>query len=106
MKATLKNFRQSPKKVRLVVNLLRGKKLEKAIQLLHGVDKKSSMPIQKFLLSAKSNVEQQGLDASNTQISHISVDEGLKLKRHRARAQGRASGIVKRSCTINLELKQ
>ena len=102
MKASLKNFRQSPTKIRCVANAIRGKSVVEALKILDSTDKKSSLPMQKLILSAVSNA---GGDKDSLMIESIMVDQGITLKRFRPRARGSAFPIRKRTSTILLKLK-
>ncbi len=105
MKARLKNYRQSPRKVRLVANLVRGKSVVRALTALSFLDKKSAAPIKKLIESAVSNAENQGSNKEDLAVSDIQVDEGMSFIRFRARARGRAAPIRRRSSHININLK-
>lgn len=104
MKARLKNYRQSPRKVRLVANLIRGKSVGRALTTLSFLEKKSSAPIKKLIESAISNAENQGVKREDLSISDIQVDKGLAFTRYRARARGRAAPIRKQSSHVNVKL--
>jgi len=104
MKARLKNYRQSPRKVRLVANLVRGKSILRALNALSFLEKKSALPIKKLLESAAANAESQGKKKEDLVVSDIQVDEGFSFTRYRARARGRAAPIRRRSSHINIEL--
>ncbi len=104
MKARLKNYRQSPRKVRLVANLIRGKSILLALSSLSFLEKKSALPIKKLLESAVANAENQGAKKENLIVSDIQIDEGFSFTRYRARARGRAAPIRKRSSHINITL--
>ena len=104
MKARLKNYRQSPRKVRLVANLVRGKAIDRALIALSFLEKKSAAPIKKLLESAVANAENQGKKKEDLVVSDIQVDEGFSFTRYRARARGRAAPIRRRSSHINVVL--
>lgn len=105
VKAELKNYRQSPRKVRLVADLIRGKKAEDALTLLTFTVKRSSDPIKKLLESAIANANHNfDLKTSDLFVKEIRVDEGPTLKRFRARAFGRASSIRKRTSRVLINL--
>jgi len=109
IKAELKNHRQSPRKVRLVADLIRGKKAEDALTLLTFTVKRASDPVRKLLESAIANASHNfDIKVSDLFVKEIRVDEGPTLKRFRARAHGRASSIRKRTSRIliNLEKKE
>lgn len=106
MKATLKNFRQSPRKVLLVTKTLRGKQTSQALTMLRFIDKKISEPLHKLILSAMNNARQAGkTNPDNLKIEDIRVNQGIMLKRYRPRAFGRATPIRRRTSTIHVELQ-
>lgn len=105
MKAILKNYRQSPRKVRLVANLIKGKNIAQADLELSFLIKRGALPLKKLLLSAVANAEKNfNVDVSNLIVKEISVDKGVVLKRHMPRARGSASRINKRSSHITIVL--
>lgn len=105
MKAFLKNYRQSPRKVRLVADLVRGKEVGKALQTLTFVNKRAALPMEKLIQSAVANARTQGVEGvEKLVIKKIAVDKGIVLKRFMPRARGSASRINKRSSHITLEL--
>jgi len=105
--AKLKNLRISPRKVRLVADVVRGKDIQRAKIQLQFSTKKSSGDILTLLNSAVANAKNNfNLDEDNLFISNIIVNEGPTLKRWRPRAMGRASAIHKRTCTIEIFLDE
>ena len=104
MKAFLKNYRQSPRKVRLVANLIKGKTADRAILELSFLPKRAGKPLEKLIRSAVSNAKKDGLTASDLIIKNITVDKGLVLKRIMPRARGSAAQILKKMSHIRLEL--
>ena len=106
MKATLKNYRQSPRKVRLVADMVRGKPVPHALALLRIADKKAGMPIHKLLLSAVSNAARDGKGAESLTVGSITVDGGMTLKRYRPRAFGRATPLRRRMSTVHITLQE
>ena len=104
MKAVLKNYRQSPRKVRLIADLVRGKKVTDALAQLQFVDKRAAGPFAKVIRSAKANAEQAGAQADQLIIKKVSVDKGVTYKRFMPRARGAASRINKRNSHITVEL--
>jgi len=105
MKAILKQYRQSPRKVRLLAGVIRGKSVEKALAELRFVPKRASGVIEKLIKSAISNAEtNHGKIKGDLFIKEIRVDEGVTLKRMRPRSRGRGSRINKRTSHIILEL--
>lgn len=105
--ARLNYLRIAPRKVRLVADLIRKKKVEEAQTVLNFTRKRASEPLLKLLNSAISNaVNNFQLDAENLYIAKITVDEGPKLKRWRPRARGRAVQIQKKTSHISLVLEE
>jgi large subunit ribosomal protein L22 len=101
MKAILKNYRQSPRKVRLLATLIQGKSADVAmVQLAHFV-KRGSLPMKKLLASAVAN---SGKPASALIVKSATVDKGLVMKRFMPRAFGRAAPILKKCSHIVIEL--
>jgi len=104
MKAILKNYRQSPRKVRLVADVIRGKKVTDALAMLKFVDKRASGPFAKVVASALANAIAQGKSPERLIVKKVAVDKGTTLKRFTPRARGSASRINKRSSHISVEL--
>ncbi len=105
MKAFLKNYRQSPRKVRLIADLIRGKDVQKALVTLTFVNKRAALPVTKLIQSAVANARSLGETAPEKLIiSKIAVDKGTVIKRFMPRARGAAAPINKRSSHITLEL--
>lgn len=104
-KAFLKNHRQSPRKVRLVADAVRGKKVEDAIITLSVMPKRAAEPMLKLIKSAAANAKNNdGLEISSLVIKEISVDDGLTMKRWRPKARGTAHPIRKRSSHVRVTL--
>lgn len=96
----------APRKVRLVADAIRGKKVEKAQAILSFLVKKSSAPLLKLLNSAIANAENNfKLDKTDLYIQKIIVDEGPKNKRWHAQSRGRAAEILKRTSHITIVLE-
>lgn len=104
MKAVLKNYRQSPRKVRLIADLVRGKKVNDALASLAFVDKKAAEPFAKVIRSAAANAVQQGKRIEDLKIAKVTVDKGMTIKRFMPRARGSASPINRRNSHIVVEL--
>jgi large subunit ribosomal protein L22 len=100
MKAVLKNYRQSPRKVRLLASLIQGKSVA-TTQLEHYI-KRGALPMKKLLSSAVAN---SGKDPSSLIVKSARVDKGMVMKRQMPRAFGRASQILKKCSHIIIELK-
>lgn len=107
MKAELKNYRQSPQKVRLVADLLRGKKVNQALEELEFINKRTAPALRKLIVSARANAkENNNLNQEQLFIKEIRVDKGFTLKRIRPRARGSAFPINKRTSIISISLGQ
>jgi large subunit ribosomal protein L22 len=104
MKAFLKNYRQSPRKVRLVADLLKGKRVADGFVQLSALPKRATGPITKLLSSAVANAKQAGVSEENLFIENITVNKGIVLKRSMPRARGSASRINKRTSHVMLTL--
>ncbi len=104
MKAFLKNYRQSPRKVRLVGDAIKGKRVVDAMLYLSFLPKRAAEPISKLVASAVANAKQAGESTDNLIISEIRIDKGIVLKRMMPRARGSAFRINKRSSHITLSL--
>jgi large subunit ribosomal protein L22 len=99
--AVLKFVRLSPKKARFVADLVRGKKVDEAVNILKFSTNRAARIIKKVLDSAIANAENnQGADVDELKVTTITVDEGPRMKRIRPRAKGRADRIVKRTAHI------
>ena len=106
-KAIARTVRIAPRKVRLVVDLIRGKQIGEAVAILRHTPKAASPVVEKVLKSAVANAEHNyDLDINNLVVSEVFVDEGPTLKRFRPRAQGRASAINKRTSHITLVVSE
>ncbi|OGI68189.1 50S ribosomal protein L22 [Candidatus Nomurabacteria bacterium RIFCSPLOWO2_01_FULL_41_12] len=104
MKAFLKNYRQSPRKVRLVAGLIRGKSVGQAVAELDFLAKRAGLPIKKLLLSAVSNAKQNGIEMANLYIKELRVDKGITMKRMMPAAMGTGHRINKRTSHLNILL--
>jgi large subunit ribosomal protein L22 len=110
--ARLGGYRMSAQKVRLVVDQIRGRQVEDALGILATSTKRVARPLAKLVRSALANAEEKnarekaGIDVDNLYVSRIVVDEGTSQWRVRARAQGRANWIQRRSSHVTLELEE
>ena len=109
-KAILRFVRVSARKARLVADVVRGKDVSEAIELLSFTDKKTAPIIKKLVESAVANAEQAArrsntdLDIDQLYVKTVLVDQGPTLRRFRPRAQGRATKILKKTSHITVEL--
>ncbi len=105
VKASAKKIRISPRKVRLVIDLVRGSKVNDALDQLRFMNKNAKTVIEKLIKSGIANaVNTYNLSEDNLFIKEIRVDEGATLKRWMPRARGRATPIRKRTSHIMLIL--
>jgi large subunit ribosomal protein L22 len=108
--AKLNNCPTSPRKMRLVADLVRGQKVERALNILRFSSKEASRKLEKLLLSAINNWEQKNADGNVAEagliVKEIRVDGGMMLKRLRPAPQGRAHRIRKRSNHVTIVLGQ
>ena len=107
-RAVLRNVRIAPRKVRVVVDLIRSKPVGEALNILQFTNKKAAPMVAKLVESALFNVEEsQQLDwnPDDLIISEVYVDEGATLRRFKPRAQGRATRIDKRTSHITVVLQ-
>lgn len=103
--AKLSGARLSAQKARLVADQIRGKGVEDALDILAFSNKKGAVIIKKVLESAIANAEHnEGADVDELKVSTVFVDEGVRLKRIKPRAKGRADRIIKRTCHITVKV--
>ncbi len=106
-RAVAKYVRISPRKARLVMDQLRGKKVEEALNLLNFAPQKSAYVVKKLISSAVANAEENTeIDVDTLLVKTIYADEGPTLKRFRPRAMGRATRIRKRTSHITVILEE
>lgn len=105
VKAVLKFVRISPQKVRKLVDAVKGKPAEAAVDMLKFMPQKGAAIVEKVLRSAVANAEQNhNLDIDTLVVKNITADQGPTLKRFRARARGRGTRILKRTAHITVVL--
>ena len=105
-KAIAKNVRVTPRKVRLVIDLVRGLQVKQALGILANVHKAASEPVAKVIKSAAANATNNfGMDEDALYIAEIYATDGLRMKRYLPRAKGSASGLVKRASNITVVVK-
>ncbi|MDQ0247645.1 large subunit ribosomal protein L22 [Bacillus fengqiuensis] len=106
-KAVARTVRIAPRKVRLVVDLIRGKQVGEAVSVLRLTNKAASPVVEKVLKSAIANAEHNyEMDVNSLVVTEAYVDEGPTLKRFRPRAMGRASQINKRTSHITIVVSE
>jgi large subunit ribosomal protein L22 len=106
MKAFLKNYRQSPRKVALVAELIKSKRVAEALIVLDNLPKRASLPIKKLLVSAIANAKNLGVSEENLVVENMLVNKGVVLKRIMPRARGSASRINKRTSHVEINLSE
>ena len=106
-KAVLSHVRVSPRKARLVADLIRGRKVNTALTTLNFAEKKTAPLLKKLVLSAVANAKDRaGVDIDELFVRSVMVNEGRKFKRFLPRAQGRATPLIKRHSTITVVLDE
>ena len=104
-RAVAKHIRISPYKVRIVLDIIRGKNYREAVAILENTPKSASEPVKKVLMSAAANAEHNlGMSKDNLFVAACFADQGPTLKRVMPRAQGRAFRILKRTSHITVVL--
>jgi len=107
VKASLNHLRMSPRKIRLVIDVIRQMPVPTALDQLRFINRLAAKPIAKLIKSALANAENTyTLERDNLYIKEIRSDEGVILKRWMPRAHGRATSIRKRGCHLSLVLAE
>lgn len=102
-----KYVRTAPRKIRLIGDMIRGKDVEEATNLLRFTPKRAARLVEKVLKTAVANAENSGnMDTDNLFVSTVYVDQGPTLKRWRARAMGRAVMIRRKTSHLTIVLKE
>lgn len=105
-RAVAYDVRVTPRKARLVIDLVRGKNVNEALGILENVNKAASPIVAKVIKSAAANaINNFGMEESSLYIATIYANDGLKMKRYLPRAKGSASGLVKRTSHITVVVK-
>ncbi|EYE87699.1 50S ribosomal protein L22 [Fervidicella metallireducens AeB] len=106
-KAYAKYIRMSPRKVKVVLDLIRGKNAGEALAILKHTPRAAAPVVEKLLKSAIANAENNnGMDVSKLYVAETYVGQGPTLKRFRPRAQGRAYRILKRTSHITMVVRE
>ena len=106
MKAELRKYNQSPRKVRLVTDLVKGKTVPEALKALAFLPKRAAEPVKKLIESAVANAKQKGEDVSSLTVKSISVDSDGMMVRYMPRAMGRATPIHKKTSHVHVVLSE
>ena len=102
-KAIARTVGVTPRKARLVVDLVRGKTVVEALEILSVLNKSAVTPVTKVLKSAVANATNNfNMDESSLYIKEAYVDDSIRMRRYLPRAKGSASGLVKRTCHITV----
>ncbi len=105
--AVAKDVRVTPRKVRLVIDLVRGKDVDEALAILANVNRAASLPVSKLVKSAAANATNNfGMDKDKLYIAEIQASDGIKMKRFMPRGKGSSSGLVKRTANIRCIVKE
>lgn len=102
--ASLKSHNQTPRKVRLVTDLVKGKKIAQALEELAYLPRRAAEPIAKLIKSAAANAKEQGKDVETLKVQSITVESAGMLKKYMPRAFGRASLIRRRKSQVKVTL--
>ena len=103
VRASLKNIRVSPRKARLVVDAVRGKRVMDAIAIARFLPQKTAVDVERLLKSVAANAENNyDLDPENLWIKSIYADDGPTYRRYKAKARGRVGRIQRRNCSITV----
>ena len=106
-RAVARDVRITPRKARLVIDLVRGKGVNEALGILYNVNRAASPIVAKVIKSAAANaINNFNMDEESLYIAEIYASEGLKMKRYLPRAKGSASGLVKRTSHITVVVKE
>lgn len=107
VRAVSKYVRISPQKVRMVVGAVKGKPVERALQMLKFMPQKAAGIVEKVMRSAVANADQTtNIDVDSLVVRNLIVDQGPVLKRFRARARGRGARILKRTSHVTVVLSE
>ncbi len=101
-RAILESYNQTPRKVRLVADLVRGKSIVQALAALEFLPKRAAEPVAKLIKSAVANARQQGEEVDTLTVSSITVESAGMLKRYMPRAFGRAAPVRRRKSRLKL----
>ena len=104
IRATLDSHNQTPRKVRLVANLVKGKLVKDALVALSFLPKRAAEPMKKLIESAAANAKQQGEKVDELAVQNITVESAGMLKRYMPRAFGRASLIRHKKSRVKVTL--
>ena len=102
-KAIARTVGVTPRKARLVIDLIRGKSVTEALEILSILNKSAVTPVTKVLKSAVANATNNfNMDENSLYVKEAYVDDAIRMRRFLPRAKGSASGLVKRTCHITI----
>ncbi|MES2225605.1 MAG: 50S ribosomal protein L22 [Patescibacteria group bacterium] len=104
MQAHLTSYNQTPRKVRLVTDMVKGKRVPQALAALSFLPKRASLPIKKLIESAVANAKLKGEDPSSLIVKNITVDSAGMLVKYMPRAMGRAAPVRRRKSQVSVFL--
>jgi large subunit ribosomal protein L22 len=104
--AKLSSLRIAPRKVRIVVNTIRGKSVAEAISILTYTQKAAALPVKKLIESAAANARKAGRDVDNLYVTTVTVDQGQTFKRFMPRAMGRSFRVEKKTSHVHVTLDE
>lgn len=104
MHAILNGYNQSPRKVRLVTDLVKGKKVPQALASLAFLPKRAAEPIKKLIMSAAASAKAQGQNPDDLKVKAITVESAGQMVRYMPRAFGRATPIRRKKSRVKLTL--
>lgn len=105
MKSSLTSHNQPPRKVRLVTELIKGKKVQQALNELSFLPKRAAAPISKLIASAAANATSKGAKIEDLRVANITVDSAGMTVKYMPRAMGRAAPVRRRKSQIAVTLK-
>ena len=105
-RAVARYVRISSRKVRIVIDLIRGKKVDEALAILKFTPKSASPVVEKLLKSAIANAEYKGMNRDSLYVAAVYADQGPTLKRMMPRAKGSADRILKRTSHVTIVVKE
>lgn len=105
--AIARDVRVTPRKVRLVMDLVRGKGVDEALELLYHVNRAASDPVAKLIKSAAANATNNfGMNGEKLYVAEIQASDGIRMKRFTPRAKGSSSPIIKRTSFMRVTVKE
>jgi large subunit ribosomal protein L22 len=102
----IRNHRGSPRKVKLLVDLIRGKKVDDALQMLQFTTKRAAVNVKRCLDAAIADAEQANADVTTLIVTESRVDDGPRMKRFQPKDRGRAHSIIKRFAHITISVEE